>query len=152
MAEDFARNDPYVVHGLVARWEVRPWTVVIGNDTLAHLGTLGVITRLWSARTTEPQSHAYLRHFSEGVLPKLRGLGGYAGATVLTRRLDGNVEILVATRWRSMSAIDEFAGPDREAAVVADEAAALLTEFDSGVRHFEVALADTPVRDVRLRS
>jgi hypothetical protein len=30
--EEFARNDPYVVNGLVKRWEVRPWTVVIGND------------------------------------------------------------------------------------------------------------------------
>jgi hypothetical protein len=32
VAEDFARNDPYVTHGLVTRWEVRPWSVVIGND------------------------------------------------------------------------------------------------------------------------
>jgi uncharacterized protein YciI len=30
-AESFARNDPYVVNGLVKRWEVRPWTVVIGG-------------------------------------------------------------------------------------------------------------------------
>ena len=32
VAESFARNDPYVVYGLVKRWEVRPWTVVI-KDT-----------------------------------------------------------------------------------------------------------------------
>lgn len=31
-AETFARNDPYVTGGLVKRWEVRPWTVVIGTD------------------------------------------------------------------------------------------------------------------------
>lgn len=29
-AEAFARADPYVVNGLVTRWRVRPWTVVIG--------------------------------------------------------------------------------------------------------------------------
>jgi uncharacterized protein YciI len=29
--EEFARRDPSVVNGLVRRWEVRPWTVVIGN-------------------------------------------------------------------------------------------------------------------------
>lgn len=34
VVEDFARNDPYVTHGLVTRWEVRPWTVVIGNEPL----------------------------------------------------------------------------------------------------------------------
>ncbi len=32
VVEDFARNDPYVTRGLVTRWEVRSWTVVIGNE------------------------------------------------------------------------------------------------------------------------
>jgi hypothetical protein len=32
-AEDFARKDPYVVNGLVTRWEVRAWNVVIGGET-----------------------------------------------------------------------------------------------------------------------
>jgi hypothetical protein len=31
VAEDFARHDPYVDAGLVLRWEVRPWMVVIGG-------------------------------------------------------------------------------------------------------------------------
>ena len=31
--EEFARNDPYVKSGLVTRWEIRPWAVVIGGDT-----------------------------------------------------------------------------------------------------------------------
>jgi uncharacterized protein YciI len=30
VAEDFARNDPYVTSGLVQRWEVQPWTIVCG--------------------------------------------------------------------------------------------------------------------------
>lgn len=29
--EDFIHKDPYVVNGLVVRWEIRPWTVVVGN-------------------------------------------------------------------------------------------------------------------------
>jgi uncharacterized protein YciI len=32
VVEKFARNDPYVTHGLVTRWEVRSWNVVIGNE------------------------------------------------------------------------------------------------------------------------
>ncbi len=32
VAENFARNDPYVIKGLVTRWEVRSWAVVIGNQ------------------------------------------------------------------------------------------------------------------------
>ena len=31
VAEDFARNDPYVKAGLITRWRVRPWNVVVGG-------------------------------------------------------------------------------------------------------------------------
>jgi uncharacterized protein len=31
-AENFARHDPYVIHGLVRHWHVRPWTVVVGGE------------------------------------------------------------------------------------------------------------------------
>jgi uncharacterized protein len=31
VAEDFARNDPYVRNGLITAWRVRPWSVVIGG-------------------------------------------------------------------------------------------------------------------------
>jgi uncharacterized protein YciI len=32
VVEDFVRNDPYVINGLVVRWEIRPWAVVIGPE------------------------------------------------------------------------------------------------------------------------
>ena len=34
-AASFAENDPYVRHGLVKHWEVRPWTVVVGGPSPA---------------------------------------------------------------------------------------------------------------------
>lgn len=34
--EAFARADPYVANGLVTRWRVRPWTVVIGGEAPAR--------------------------------------------------------------------------------------------------------------------
>ena len=30
--ERFVARDPYVKNGLVTRWRIRPWTVVIGGD------------------------------------------------------------------------------------------------------------------------
>ena len=30
-AEQFANNDPYVKNGLVKKWRVRRWSVVVGN-------------------------------------------------------------------------------------------------------------------------
>ena len=29
--EKFVASDPYVKHGLVARWRIRPWTTVVGE-------------------------------------------------------------------------------------------------------------------------
>ncbi len=31
VVEDFARRDPYVIHGLVTRWTVKPWHTVVGE-------------------------------------------------------------------------------------------------------------------------
>ena len=32
LAEAFAKHDPYVQNGLVRKWHVRKWTVVVGNS------------------------------------------------------------------------------------------------------------------------
>ena len=31
VAEEFARNDPYVQNGIVSSWTIRPWNVVVGS-------------------------------------------------------------------------------------------------------------------------
>jgi uncharacterized protein YciI/heme-degrading monooxygenase HmoA len=144
--EEFARQDPYVVNGLVKRWEVRPWTVVVGQErSSSSTGSApGTILRRWSARTTEAQLPKYLDYFSRKVVSELRRVPGYLGANVSTRNLDNEIEIVVETAWRSLESIRNFAGPDLEAAVVASQAAALLTSFDRRVRHFVIAVTDRP--------
>jgi len=146
--ESFARKDPYVINGLAKKWEVRPWNVVVGNEPPVSSTTPAPaarsILRRWTARTTESQLPQYIEHFSKNVLPELRRVPGYLGATVSTRRFESEVEVVVETTWRSLDSIRNFAGPDLEAAVVADEAAALLTSFDRRVRHSEIALTDHP--------
>jgi uncharacterized protein YciI len=42
VVEEFARHDPYVVNGLVTRWQVRPWTVVVGNELAGASAAGGV--------------------------------------------------------------------------------------------------------------
>ena len=32
IVEEFVRRDPYVIAGLVRRWEIRPWAVAIGGE------------------------------------------------------------------------------------------------------------------------
>jgi uncharacterized protein YciI len=36
-AERFAADDPYVRHGLVRQWRVRPWTTVVGAQAATPL-------------------------------------------------------------------------------------------------------------------
>jgi heme-degrading monooxygenase HmoA len=103
-----------------------------------------MIARFWSGQTTPALCETYLHHFEQAVQPELHRFDGFLGVTVCTRPLPGAVEIVVTTYWRSFAAIDDFAGADRESAVVAAEAAALLTDFDKQVRHYEVTLADFP--------
>ncbi len=40
-AASFATRDPYVEHGLVTRWRVRPWTTVIGPDAAKPISGQG---------------------------------------------------------------------------------------------------------------
>jgi uncharacterized protein YciI len=37
VVEEFAKRDPYVTNGLVKRWEIRNWAVVIENDPANRL-------------------------------------------------------------------------------------------------------------------
>ena len=146
LAEAFARQDPYVVNGLVKKWEVRPWNVVVGNEPPSSSSSSapapGTVMRRWTARAAKAQLPKYLEHFSKNVLPELRRVHGYLGAAVFLRRLEGEIEIVVETNWDSLESIRNFAGPDVEAAVVAPVAAALLTGFDRRVLHSEVVLTD----------
>jgi heme-degrading monooxygenase HmoA len=73
-------------------------------------------------------------------MPELIRLAGYRGALVLRRRVEGGTELEVLTFWTSMAAIRRFAGDIIDRAVVEPAAKAVLTRFDSRVRHFDVVL------------
>lgn len=141
--EEFARKDPYVVNGLVKKWEARPWNVVVGNTAAASSASAapGTILRQWTARATQEQWPRYRAHFSIKVLPELRKVDGFLEAKLYSRYAGSEVEILVETSWRSLDSIRAFAGPDVEAAVVSEEATAMLTEFDGHARHYELAIS-----------
>jgi heme-degrading monooxygenase HmoA len=99
-----------------------------------------MIARVWTARAAEANAAAHREHFAQQVLPAVRTIAGYAGATLLTRATDDTIEITVITRWHSLEAIRAFAGDDIESAVVADAAVSLLDAWDRRVRHYEVIL------------
>ena len=103
-----------------------------------------MIARLWTARLAAADVAAYRAHIERSVLPRLRGISGYAGSSLLTRADGGDVEVLVTTWWTSLEAIHRFAGADVERAVIAEEVRPLLKAWDDRVRHFDVVLSDEP--------
>jgi heme-degrading monooxygenase HmoA len=103
-----------------------------------------VIARWWSAQATPAGARAYAGHLRDHVLPAVKNVDGYAGAVLLERDVSGAVEIVVITWWRSLDAIRTFAGAELEEAVVAGDAAAILTRFDRRVRHYEIVAEDNP--------
>jgi heme-degrading monooxygenase HmoA len=102
-----------------------------------------MVERVWSARAASRDgAAAYAAYFRRVVLPELAAVAGYRGAKLLQRDLRGGVEVVVSTRWDSLDAIRAFAGDDIARAVVHDEAAALFSDYDRTVRHFEIVSED----------
>ena len=97
-----------------------------------------MIIREWRGRASPTRADAYPTHFRNNVLPELRRLSGFLGASLSKRPLNGKIEFLVMTRWRSIDAISDFAGSDVAKAVVEPGAVAALLEFDPTVQHYEV--------------
>lgn len=103
-----------------------------GSDAAA------MIIREWCGRTNPDKADEYPQHFRRSVIPGLRGIAGFIGATLSRRERDGRIEYLVLTRWQSMDAIRAFAGSQPEKAVVEPGAVAALIDFDQTARHYEL--------------
>ena len=105
-----------------------------------------MIVRQWRGRTTAADAEAYFRHGTENVFPSLAGLAGHRGAYLLRRTVDGpggeHVEFLAATLWTSLEAVQAFAGPDIDLAVVEPQAKAVLADADRLAAHYEVAFGE----------
>jgi heme-degrading monooxygenase HmoA len=99
-----------------------------------------MIVRAWRGRAYTAHSGAYVEHFRRNVLPELREIEGFLGASLLRENRPQEVEFLVLTRWASMEAVRAFAGADVSRAVVEQEAAAALKDFDRTVHHYEVVV------------
>ena len=99
-----------------------------------------MVIREWRGLATREKEATYVAHFCDEVLPKLRQLDGFLGASVLRRGKDDAVEMTVLTRWESMDAIRRFAGEDAELAVVAAAAQPCFVSYDRKVSHHEVVV------------
>lgn len=97
-----------------------------------------MIIREWRGRAPRTRSGEYPTHFRTRVVPELRNVPGFLGATLSKREDSERVEFVVLTRWKSLDAVRAFAGADIDRAVVEPGAVAALSDYDHTVRHYEI--------------
>lgn len=71
-------------------------------------------------------------------MPEMRQVDGFHGSMLLAEDRGDEVDLVVMSYWRDISAIRGFAGENHEAAVVAPAAIAVLQEYNDFVRHYAV--------------
>lgn len=97
-----------------------------------------MISRQWRGLAQRAQADAYVEHLQTETFPQIARIDGFVDASILRRDVDGGVEFLIVTRWRSIDAIRQFAGANAEVAVVPDKVRAMMVNFDADVRHYQV--------------
>ena len=96
-----------------------------------------MISRLWRGWTRPENAAVYEELLRTRILPGIHRVDGYRGAYLLRRDAGEEVEFATITLWESMDAVRTFAGADHEAAVVPQEARALLSRYDATSVHYE---------------
>ena len=98
-----------------------------------------MIARTWRGCATAANAPAYVKHFTQTVVPQLKALPGHRGVYLLRHENGDEVELVALTLWESRAAIEAFAGRDIGRAHVEPQARAVLASFDDFAEHYEVA-------------
>ena len=98
-----------------------------------------MVTRMWRGWTRSEDADRYDRHYRSEVMATLRQVPGFRGARLLRRTIGDETEFVSLTFFDDLGAIQRFAGPDYETAVVAADARKVLIRYDERVGHYETA-------------
>lgn len=99
-----------------------------------------MICRIWHGWTTRENADAYERLLRSEIIRGIaaRGLQGYRGLDLLRREDDRLVAFVTVMWFDSIEAVQAFAGPVYQAAVVPPAAQALLLRYDREATHYDV--------------
>ncbi len=103
-----------------------------------------MINRIWRGWTSSQDADAYQRLLQDEIAPGIaaRGIAGLSGPRVLRRdTADDEVEFVTIMSFTDWAAVEAFAGPGHETAVVPPAARLLLKRFDQRSAHYEVVAA-----------
>ncbi len=97
-----------------------------------------MISRHWKGIAKREEVENYINHLRRDTFPQLSEIHGFISASILKRQVDQGVEFLIVTVWESMEAIEQFAGPTADTAVVPPSVQAMMVDYERKVSHYEV--------------
>jgi len=99
-----------------------------------------MIARIWHGYTTLPHADAYEATLRAEILPGIKEVRGYLGCYILRRPSGDEVEFVTILLWESLAALEAFAGPNYELAIVPAERRKFLLHYDQRSAHYQVVL------------
>lgn len=99
-----------------------------------------MICRIWHGWATEENAEAYEHLLRDEIVVGIlrRKLPGFLAIDLLRRPVLEGTEFVTMMWFESMEAVQHFAGPDYEMAVVPPEARQLLTRLEQRAAHYSV--------------
>ncbi len=99
-----------------------------------------MIVRIWHGWTTPVNADKYEAMLKEEIFTGIqnRNIKGFKNIQLLRRNIRDEVEFTTIMRFDSLDAVREFAGENYEAAVVPENARAVLSHFDFRSQHYEL--------------
>jgi len=98
-----------------------------------------MISRHWKGIAKPGEAGNYIHHLKKDTFPQLSTIDGFVKASILTRTVEQGTEFLIVTEWESLDAIRAFAGEQVSVAVVPPVVQTMMVEYDTEVRHYEIA-------------
>ncbi len=97
-----------------------------------------MIARMWHGMTLASRADEYLDYLNETGVPDLQGTEGNLGVYVLRRFEGDRAHFWIISLWKSLEAIQAFAGPNPEIARYYPRDPEYLLELEPNVVHCEV--------------
>ena len=98
-----------------------------------------MISRHWKGIAKPGCAEEYVHHLTSDTFPRLALIPGFVRASILSRAVEAGTEFQIVTVWKSLDAIEAFAGARIDVAVVPPLVAQLMASYDSRVVHYETA-------------
>jgi heme-degrading monooxygenase HmoA len=102
-----------------------------------------MIARMWKGTVRKERAEEYVEYVKRTGVAQIRSTPGNRGVSLLRRRSEQGVELVVTSRWDSWDAIRRFAGPEPEKAVYYPEDGDYLLGMDPHVQHFDVVVDES---------